>query len=126
VKAPDKDKIERWIKELDDERFAVRERAHRGLLSAGEEAKPFLDAALAADPSGEVKRRCEQLLKGLTTGIPPRKLQPLRAIALLEKIDRPEVGPLLEELAKQSTDEDVKQEIKRVLGQRKNQPESKP
>jgi WD40 repeat protein len=119
VKAPDKDKIKQWIKELDDDRFAVRERALKALTRAGEDAKELLQDALTHNPSDEVKRRVEQLLKNLTTGVPAAKLQPLRAIAILEKIDRPEVKTILKELARQSTDDDVKQEIAWVLGQKK-------
>jgi hypothetical protein len=119
VKAPDKQKIDRWLKELDDDRFAVRERADRGLLNTGEDAKPFIEAALTQNPSVEAKRRLERLLKSLTTGVPSRKLQPLRAIALLEKIDSPDAKALLQALAKQTTDEDVKQEIDWVLSRKK-------
>jgi len=119
VKAVDIDKLKKWIADLDSEKFLERDRALKGLIAAGDDARSPVEEALRLKPSEEAKRRLEQLLKSMTTGVPARKLQPLRAVALMEAFDDPAVLPLLEELAKHTTDEDVRAEIEWVLARKK-------
>jgi hypothetical protein len=66
-----------WVRDLNDDTFAVREGASRELEKLGAAAKPLLREALKASPSPEVRRRLEELLaklKGIDIGdleIPP-------------------------------------------------------
>ncbi len=52
----------RWIGELDDDRFRVRERATRALAGLGDAALPALVKALGQRPSAEQRNRIERLL----------------------------------------------------------------
>jgi hypothetical protein len=52
----------RWIGELDDDRFRVRETAARALAGLGEAARPVLAEALGKRPSAEQRERIEGLL----------------------------------------------------------------
>src|SRR5262245_3343808 len=56
--------IAHWVRELDDDAFAVREGAHRRLQQAGKRALPAL-AAAAASESLEVNRRVFRILQRL-------------------------------------------------------------
>ena len=56
------------IKELDDERFQVRENAARELEQLGELAEGPLQRVLRGAPSLEQRRRVERLLEKLGTG----------------------------------------------------------
>jgi hypothetical protein len=64
----DRKKVETWLRDLDDDSFATRQAASRGLEKLGIAAKPLLREALRARPPLEVRRRIETLLtrfKGL-------------------------------------------------------------
>jgi hypothetical protein len=54
-----------WVKELDDDRFPVREKASRALADLGDAAMPALRAALEQNPTLEQRRRIERLLDRL-------------------------------------------------------------
>ncbi|HEV3145570.1 MAG TPA: hypothetical protein VGZ47_16875 [Gemmataceae bacterium] len=111
VKGPDPADIERWIGELGDTRFAVREKATKSLAEAGESAREPLKTALEKGPSAEAGRRITMLLKNLDDSKTSRQLQPLRAIEVLERIGQPEARQLLADIGQQTTDPDVKREI---------------
>jgi hypothetical protein len=55
----------RWIRELDDDSFPVREKASQALADLGDAALPALRAALKRSPSLEQRRRIERLLARL-------------------------------------------------------------
>jgi hypothetical protein len=59
--------LDRWIKELDDKKFAVRQQALARLQGLAEAARPALQRALAGKLSAEAKRRIEELLVRLET-----------------------------------------------------------
>src|SRR5262249_26949840 len=60
--AGDQKRIARLIADLDNESFAVREKATQGLLEIGEPSEPALQTKLAGKPSLEVRRRAEAIL----------------------------------------------------------------
>jgi hypothetical protein len=55
-------RVGKWIRELDDDRFQVRENASRALEKLGDAALPALREALGPSPSPEQRRRIRQLL----------------------------------------------------------------
>jgi WD40 repeat protein len=91
--------ISRWIKDLDNDQFAVRQRAAQDLEDAGELAESALRQTLEQKPSLEVRRRVERLLTTLAQNQSPERLRGLRAVEVLENIGTPEARRSLKELA---------------------------
>jgi WD40 repeat protein len=74
------------IADLDDQRFAIRQKAGDELEGLGERAGPALRAALKDKPPLEVTRRIEQLLAKLEdVGLSLERVRQLRAIEVLER-----------------------------------------
>jgi WD40 repeat protein len=116
VKAADVTNVPRWVAELDDDEFTVREKASKGLERAGEAARPALEKALAASPSAEVKRRAEWLLAKLDEGEPGAdELRKLRGLEALEAIGTPEAREVIEGLAKGEAGARLTREAKTAL-----------
>lgn len=78
----DRNQAEKWIAQLDDESFEVREKAEKGLRELGRDVKPLLQAALKAGPSLEPRRRIDRLLKALP-GIDVSDLQVPKGITVV-------------------------------------------
>jgi hypothetical protein len=78
--------IERWVRDLDSDTFAERERASQALGLILDEAEPHLKKALQGKPSLELRRRIEALLEERSTGPTSKELQRLRVIEILEHI----------------------------------------
>jgi hypothetical protein len=98
-RGPAKPTVAELLKQLDDDSFAVRERATRTLLERAA-AAPRLRAALRGKPSLEVRRRIEQILRKLPDPRPtPADLRMVRAAAALARIDTPASRKLLAEMA---------------------------
>jgi WD40 repeat protein len=92
--ATDVAKIERWIADLDSNKFVERERASQELGLVLDEAEEHLKKARLGTQSAEARRRIDQLLQAKTTGFTGKKLQTFRAIEILEHIATPETeGP---------------------------------
>jgi WD40 repeat protein len=100
AKAVSEKEVNRLIADLDSGEFTKREAASRQLSDLGEQIEPFLEAALKAKPTGEQRRRIEQLLTAVHTVHSPDQLRSLRAIEALEHIGTPEAGNILQSLAK--------------------------
>src|SRR5262249_43516037 len=77
-------RLARLLADLDDDSFAVRERATRALRTLGERAGPALRRALEGHPSPEVRRRVGLLLEEIGPG--PDSLRTWRALEALELI----------------------------------------
>jgi WD40 repeat protein len=108
--------IPRWIRELDDERFAVREKATTELEMLGELAVPALRQTLKDRPSPEVAQRIRDLLDKADAPVPSvRRLREIRSVAALEHIDNPEARKVLQEVAKGLADARLTQEAKASL-----------
>lgn len=97
--ALDATKVKELIRALDADRFAVREKAAAELAKLGDDAEPFVRAALATNPSAEVQGRLTELLKKVGTPNPDR-LRELRAVEALERAGTPEALALLEAWAR--------------------------
>jgi WD40 domain-containing protein len=115
IVGPDAATVARWVSELDSPTFRVREKASNNLATMGESAREQLEAGLKSAPSAEARFRLTRLLSVINSQVSPAKLQPLRALEVLEKIGGPEAKAQLETLAKQSTDAEIRKEIDRVL-----------
>jgi WD40 repeat protein len=97
---PSAEELARLISRLNDDEFAVRERAEAELGMLGDLAEGALRKALKDEPSAETRRRVERLLEPLTgiAKVPDRRS--IRAVAVLEYIGNPEARQALEALAK--------------------------
>jgi hypothetical protein len=115
VFGPDSATVARWVSELSSPRFQVREKADRSLAGMGESARDQLQEGLKTTESAEARFRIKRLLEVINSQVSPAKLQPLRALEVLEKIGGAEAKHQLETLARQSTDEEIRKEIDRVL-----------
>ena len=112
----DSGRVARLIADLDDERFAVREKATTELEKLGKEIEPALHKALQGKPSLEVRRRIDRLLEKLESAAPsPEQLRLLRALEVLEHIGTPEARELLRTLAKGASGARLTQEAKASL-----------
>lgn len=115
-KAPSAADIARWIRQMDDERFATRERAAQELRRVGERARAPLEKTLARQPSPEMRRRIEGLLADLDSGRPlAAELQSLRAVEVLEHAGTPEARTLLQKLAAGRHDRAITQAAARAI-----------
>jgi RNA polymerase sigma factor (sigma-70 family) len=87
------------IRDLDSEKFAVREQANRVLEKMGNGAEGALQAALAQSKSAEVRQAVQRLLDRLDEPT-PEVLRTIRAVEVLEHFATPAARDLLAELAK--------------------------
>jgi len=117
-------RIARLLADLDDQRFAVREKATEELRSLGASAELALRQTLAGEPSLEVRRRVERLLQQLAQahGRGPAGLQTRRALEVLELMGTAESRKLLETLAETAPQKPLAREakaaVKRLAGRR--------
>jgi WD40 repeat protein len=101
----DAKRIERLIADLDDDAFAVRERASRELKQIGSPVAPALRRVLAKRPTLEMRRRIEQLLEPFDRGrCTPDELRSLRAVEAVEHMATPEVRQMLASWAEGAPD----------------------
>jgi WD40 repeat protein len=88
------------VRDLGDNRFAVREKATAELARLEELAAPALKEALKKTPPLEVKRRLEKLLARLDPyAVAPEAVRPLRAVEALEWAGTADARQLLQALA---------------------------
>jgi WD domain, G-beta repeat len=97
--APDIRAVPRLITDLDNDRFAVRQRAQQTLAQLGEAAEPELREALRRKPSPEKRARLLALLDW-RTGQTPERVRQLRAVEVLEYVGTPAAEQALADLAR--------------------------
>jgi WD40 repeat protein len=108
-------RIQAWIDDLSNEKFAVRSRAGAELTRLGELAEPALRQALRQAPVLEDRLRIEAILD-TSLGIPPGPwLARLRGFDALELINTPESRRLLEELSQGLAASPQTQEARRCM-----------
>src|SRR5262249_43513329 len=112
VKAQEDKRTTQLVADLDSDDFTVREKAVEELEKLGEAGELALRKALNERPSIEVRRRIEQLLEKLR--LPPARLQALRSLEVLERIDTPEARQLLAKLADGAPDAWLTKETKAI------------
>jgi hypothetical protein len=91
-------RIAALVRELDHQKFAVRERATKELEKLGPVAAPALAQALIDSPSLEARCRASKLLDKVRTA--PALLREQRAVEVLVRLGTGEARRLLEALAK--------------------------
>lgn len=115
-RAPDVQVVARLIAQLDDARFAEREKASKELRTFNELIEPALLQALKNSPSDEVRARVEQLLKRLNAPqLAPAIVRSVRAVEILERIGTPEATQLLKQFANGTPETWLAREAKRAL-----------
>ena len=94
-------RIEKLIRELDNDRYSIRDKANKSLLRLGESAAPFLQEALKQHRSPENEQRVRGLLASPQLYKPGKEARrQLRAIQALNWINTPDSRMWLQELAK--------------------------
>jgi len=117
-KPPDERRIAQLIGDLDDDKFATREKASKELEKLGVRAEPMLRRALEGKASAEVRLRIKHLLEPLDAlrgSSPSPGLVRLRATEALEANGSKEALQALTELSEGSTDAQLAQEAKASL-----------
>jgi hypothetical protein len=100
----DAPRIEQWIKELQDRRYATRARAQDELARLDEAARPWLEKHLENNPGVEMRRRLELLLQPLDGPLPSaEKMRLLRGVEVMQLVGSPEACRVLERLAEGDT-----------------------
>lgn len=92
--------IDQLIAQLDDKRFAVREKARERLKAAGYQAEGPLREVLRNGPSLELQRRVEGLLQEIEL----RDGRPILLVDLLEQIGSTEAREMLGRLAREGSE----------------------
>jgi RNA polymerase sigma factor (sigma-70 family) len=95
----DAEQVARLVRDLDSDRFAVRQEAGAELERLADLAAPALRRVLEGKPSAEVRRRVSGLLEQVELGTTPEQLRSLRVIEVLERTGTPATRELLQELA---------------------------
>jgi WD40 repeat protein len=111
-------RVAELIRDLDDDRFVVRERASRELEKLGEMATAMCRKALASELSAEARQRLEALLKQQEQErlTPSRQhLRILRALQALEFAGTPEARQLVQKLADGVAEAFITREAKTTL-----------
>src|SRR5262245_51690778 len=96
----DEEKLQRLIGELDHATFRIREQASRELTQFGDAVGAALRKSLASKPNPEAARRLEALLARLDAReLAPDELRAVRAVRVLEDVNRPDALAVLKQLA---------------------------
>jgi hypothetical protein len=104
------------LKDLDNPKFAERERATRELEVPGDRIVASLERFLDANPSAEASGRAERLLKRIRGRIlSGQAAQSLRALEVLEWIGTAKARELVEKLAKGADGASLTEQAKRCL-----------
>ncbi len=110
----DAKRIDACLRDLDSDKFAVREQATRDLKQLGDQAAPVLERFLAGSPTPEARRRVELVLeKALVQE--PQRLRQIRALEALEWMGSDGARRLLETLAKGAPDARLTRDAKAAL-----------
>jgi RNA polymerase sigma factor (sigma-70 family) len=109
------ERVARLIADLDDERFAVRDKASADLAKLGDLAEPFLRKTLEGKPSLEVRHRIQTILEGLHHALPAEQLREVRGVELLERIGTPSAQTVLSALAEGAAGARLTREAKATL-----------
>jgi hypothetical protein len=122
VPRPDAKRIAEALRNLDSDRFTVRNQAAKELEDLGEAVEPALRQALADKPSPEVQRRLGLLLDQLEGA---NRLRRSRAVEVLEQTGTAEARRLLQTLAEGASEAWLTQEAKAALERLERRPQTR-
>jgi RNA polymerase sigma factor (sigma-70 family) len=123
----DRRRLDQAVVELDDDTFAVREKAAEDLEKAGELAEPVLRKVVDGKPTPEARRRAEILLEKINEApYTPEWQRTLRALEALELSGTPEARRLLEALAGGTPEARLTREAKAALDRLEKRPGAGP
>jgi WD40 repeat protein len=116
VRTEDSEPVRKLLRELEDRRFAIRQRAANELAKFGAEWAPLLEEAVVGGGSLELRRRVEPLLDApAMRRWSPETVRQLRALYALELIGTPEARRLLERVADGLPEARLTQEAKAAV-----------
>ena len=109
--------VAQWIADLEDKRFAVREKAMAGLVKVGDSAWPSLRKVLVNPPSLETRERILKIMGKVDDPILPLpdRLPLMRDLELLERLQTPAAREFTTTLATGEPDAWLTQEAKEML-----------
>jgi WD40 repeat protein len=113
--AVDRRAVQLRLRDLNDDAFAVRERATVELEALADRAAPFLRKAMAEGPAAEARRRVERVLEAATAG-GPRRRREARAVEVLERLATAEARDLLNVLARGAEEAFLTREARAAAG----------
>jgi WD40 repeat protein len=93
-------KVQKWIADLDSEKFTVRQAAAQQLEKLDGQVQAAIQKTLRGNISLESRRRLEQMLDRQFSAPSSETLRIIRAVMVLERIGRVEAEKVLEKLAK--------------------------
>jgi hypothetical protein len=113
----DPQRLASLLGDLDNERFAVRDKASQELEKLGDLAEPALRKALDESPPPEARRRLVRLLAQVVEGGTPsgERLRGFRAVEVLEHIGTSEARQLLQNFADGAPEARLTREAKAAL-----------
>jgi hypothetical protein len=113
---PDDKLLARLVADLDDNRYAVRQKASAELEKAGPGARQALRKALAGKPNLEARKRMELVLAKLECPLSAQnKLFTRRAFLVLERMDHAEARQVLEAFVSATLDDQLHDEAVAAL-----------
>jgi WD40 repeat protein len=116
--------IDALIRQLDDDRFAIREKATKELIRIGSLARPAVERA-SQSTSQEVSMRAKRILEAIDKGVPavsfPDDLRSSRALEILEAIGDDAAKKLLRSIRDSQLDTPLTKEAKAALGRLEKQ-----
>jgi len=114
---PEPRRLRQLVAELDNDDFAVREKAARALEDLGDLAEPALKGALAGKPGAELRKWADELLEKLHDGrlTSAAVLRGVRGVEVLEAVATPEARRVLEDLATGGREARLTREAKAAL-----------
>src|SRR6185295_2895865 len=93
--AGNEERLKSLLKDLDDPKFAERQRAADALKQEKDAAIPALERFLAGEPSVEARKQADQILAALREpNGNPERLRQIRLLEVLERIGGEEVRKL--------------------------------
>jgi hypothetical protein len=119
--------VERWLADLDSDKFAVREAAAKGLAQLGAAIEPRLRKVLEETSSTEVRRRVQALLDDLAAAAePPEAGRQRRALRALEQMGSLDSRQLLQRLSQGAPEARLTLEAKASLERLARRPPGRP
>jgi hypothetical protein len=100
LRPEDRERLQRLVKDLDSDAFAVRQQAAADIEQMGEAAGPALEGVLQGRPSPEVRSAVAQLAARFDPAHSPDQLRLLRAVEVLEQIGTPAACQVLAPLSR--------------------------